>query len=384
MQKNSDITILLTLRGRHLHTLRWLWHANQIDFPYHVIIADGEVHPAIDRILSDSTTFPKLSYEYHRYTDKSYFDFYKKCVDASNKIHTKYVMMSDNDDYPIITGIEESINYLNSDVSYVAAGGRVPSFSIDGSTEISGKVFGKMRNQGFHYAYRCHGFSSFSVRDRVLDQAGNHQVLYYHVYRTQQLKTIFEEIQSHNFSDLTVHEYFSALRTATLGKVRTCPSVVCYFRQQGTSSGFSLTKDWVHHMLHSNLPKDFRMMAESIANLAEGEGSLQSFKLKEDILDSYAENLRHLLGHTMMRHRFPRLFRFKQKLLWLRNVKIIPAYFRQMIDQRKFLNDLATECRDQAKFQAYKFEFSRINASLSNDSFLAFVRGNAPDLLVKD
>ena len=384
MQKNSDITILLTLRGRHLLTLRWLWYANLIEFPYHVFIADGEVHPAIDRILSDNAKFPKLSYEYHRYIDLSYSDFYNKCVDASNKIDTNYVMMSDNDDYPIITGIEDSINYLNLEVSYVAAGGRVPSFSIDGRSEIIGQVFGQMRDQRFRYAYRCHDFSSYSKKDRVLDQAGTHQVLFYHVYRTQALRTIFDEIQEHNFTDLTVHEYFSALRTATLGKVRTNPSVVCYFRQQGTSSGFSLTRDWVHHMLHTNLPQDFRTMAESIANVVETECSIKAFELKEEILDSYAENLRHMLGHTMMRHRFPRLFQFKQRSQWVRNLRIVPAYFRQIFDQRKFLNELAIECRDQAKFQAYKFEFSRISASLSNDSFLAFVRENAPDLLVKD
>ena len=67
----DNLTILLTLRGRHLHTLRWMWHANRVGLPCHVIIADGEVHPTIDRLLSDPGNFRNLSYEYHRHHDRN-------------------------------------------------------------------------------------------------------------------------------------------------------------------------------------------------------------------------------------------------------------------------------------------------------------------------
>ena len=346
MARSNEITILLTLRGRHLHTLRWLWYANEINFPYHVIIADGEVHPTIDRLLSNRLTFPNLSYEYHRYSDASFSDFYMKCVDASKKVKTKYVMMSDNDDYPIVTGIEQSIAYLNIDASYVAAGGKIPFFSIDVRTELSNQVFGKMNAPRFTYGYRCHDLSSDFIGERVLDEARVHQVLYYHVFRTQTLGTIFEEIQVHDFSDLTVFEYFHALRTATLGKVRIAPSVVCYLRQSGTSSnssGISLLKDWVHHLLHSRLPQDFRVMALNIANAAEGQATLKANELKECILDAYAENLRHYLGHTMMRHRFPRLFQIKQNLLWIKKIRWVPFQLQKLVDQNKFWHEMSTD-----------------------------------------
>ena len=122
---------MLTLRGRHLHTLRWLWHANRIGFPYHVIIADGEIHPTIDRLLSNPATFPNLSFEYHRHCDLSLSDFYKKCTETIQKVKTKYVMMSDNDDFLIISGIQRSIEYLDNEPEYVCAGGRIPNFSTD-------------------------------------------------------------------------------------------------------------------------------------------------------------------------------------------------------------------------------------------------------------
>ena len=80
---DNSLTIILTLRGRHLHTLRWMWHANRTSLPYHIIIADGEVHPTIDRLLSDPSIFPNISYEYHRYRDLSLTDYYKKIKETN-------------------------------------------------------------------------------------------------------------------------------------------------------------------------------------------------------------------------------------------------------------------------------------------------------------
>ena len=238
-----------------------------------------------------------------------------------------------------------------------------------------------MNGPRFAYGYRCHDLSSDSIRDRVLDEARTYQVLYYHVFRTQALGTIFEEIVVHDFSDLTAHEYFHALRTATLGKVRTDPSVVCYLRQSGTSSGVSILKDWVHHLLHSRLPQDFRVMALNIANAAEGPGTLKANELKECILDAYAENLRHYLGHTMMRHRFPRLFQIKQNLLWIKKIRLVPLQLQRLIDQNKFWHEMSTDCKDHRLIEAYKSEISLIDNYLQDDSFVTFLRNNAPDFL---
>lgn len=382
MRKN-DLTIMLTLRGRHLHTLRWMWHANRIELPYQVIIADGEVHPTIERLLSDRATFPNLSFEYHRYADKTFGDFYKKCTETIRKVKTKYVMMSDNDDFSIIGGIKNSIDYLDNSPEYVCAGGGIPDFSIAPRPELSGMVIGSMTGMRFGYKHQFRDISFSSVSERVMDEINQFQPLYYHVYRTSALQVIFEEIEAHDFSDLTVHEYCMALRTVTLGKIRTHPSVICYFRQRGTSSGFSYENDWVHHLLHSQLPQDFRAMATAIAVEVERLDGTNSSVFGESILDAYADNLRHMLGHTMMRHRFPGLFKIKQKLMWLKRFRDIPVRCWLGLEDQGFWRKLSKHCDDAALLSAYKEEVRHIEATLQGDAFLAFVQANAPDLMAQ-
>lgn len=380
MKKKNDLTIMLTLRGRHLHTLRWMWHANRIGFPYHVIIADGEVHPTIDRLLSDPATFPNLSFEYHRYADKTFGDFYKKCAETIRKVKTKYVMMSDNDDFSIIAGIQKSIAYLDNEPEYVCAGGKIPGFSIVSRQELAGNVIGQMTDTRFSYKHQCRDISFSSVSERVMDEINQFQPVYYHVYRTPALQVIFEEIEVHDFSDLTVHEFYCALRTVTLGKVRTDLSVICYFRQNGTSMLSSYFKDWVHHLLHSRLPQDFRAMATAIANEVERINGTNSSVFRESILDAYAIYLRHMLGHTMMRYRFPRLFRAKQKLLWLKKLRVIPVWYQRSLEKKNFWRTLSNDCADATLLAAYKEEFGNIETTLRGDEFLTFIKTNAPDL----
>ena len=54
---------------------------------------------------------------------------------------------------------------------------------------------------------------------------------FYNVFRTEELKKIFNETAQHNFSDLTINEFFIQLRANTLGKskILNCHH---YFRQR--------------------------------------------------------------------------------------------------------------------------------------------------------
>jgi glycosyltransferase domain-containing protein len=377
---NHDLTIILTLRGRHLHTLRWMWHANRTKLPFHIIIADGEVHPAIDRVLSDPGNFPNLSFEYHRHCDLSFNDFYRKCAETARKVKTKYVMMSDNDDFLVVAGILKSIAFLEREPEYVCAGGEIPNFAVAPAPGRSGNIVGEMVDLRFGYVQGVHDIAFASVSERVMDVLNRYYVTYYHVFRTPALRLIFEEAEKHDFSDLTVHEFFCAARAATLGKVKSDPSVICYIRQTGTSMLSTYYKDWVHHLLHSNLPRDYRELAGTIAGEVERLEGRNRAEFSECVLDAHAARLRHMLGHTMMRHRFPRLFRVKRKLLWIRKVSISPPRIREYLRTRRFWSDLARDCPDQALLSQYRAELAGIAASLEGGEFLSFVRNQTPEL----
>src|SRR6516165_4890691 len=78
------LTIVLPLKGRPLFTLRFLWHANRARLPYRFLVADGEVHPELAKLLENSQkTFPALDLEYIRYPDDIDFKrYYAKMADV--------------------------------------------------------------------------------------------------------------------------------------------------------------------------------------------------------------------------------------------------------------------------------------------------------------
>ena len=372
---------MLTLRGRHLHTLRWMLHSNRTAFPYHVIIADWDVHPTIARLLSDSATFPNLSYEYHQYCDTSYSDFYSKLNDAIGMVKTRFVMLTDNDDFIIKTGITNSISFLDNNPEYVCAGGKIPNFTIIPSPEFPDLTIGEIVRIQFGYKNQTRGIEFPTASVRVMDEIERYQPISYHIHRTKTLQTVFEEFVGHNFSDLSVAEFYHALRIVTLGKVHTNPAAVCYFRQNGTSTNAMVTHDWVYNLLRGNLPQDFRAMASTIATEAMRIDEKNSSGLRDTILDAYANYIRHLLGATMMRHRFPRLFQLKQKLLLLKGLELTPRWYKRRLLESKFLRGLSNDFLDKSLLKAYRSDFNQVETTLRGDEFLSFLQANAPDLL---
>jgi hypothetical protein len=95
------LTIVMPLKGRHLFTFRFLWHANQMRLPYRFLLADGHVNEAVARRLEDGQKlFSELDIEYVRYPDDvDYSRLYAKMADVSQRVRTPYAMIADNDDF---------------------------------------------------------------------------------------------------------------------------------------------------------------------------------------------------------------------------------------------------------------------------------------------
>ena len=214
-----------------------------------------------------------------------------------------------------------------------------------------------------------------------MDVLNRYHVTYYHTFRTPELQKIFEEVERHDFSDLTIYEQFIATRAVTLGKIRSDPFIIAYVRQKGTSMLSTYYKDWVHNLLRSNLPRDYREMATAIANECELLDSQTGDHFSELILDAQAKLMRHFLGHTMLRYRFPRLFRLKHMLQSLAIFNISPKRFREQLRTRRFWELLERDCTDRTLSLQYRTELNEITVSLNGDAFLKFVGKFAPELL---
>lgn len=380
---SDALTIFLPLRGRHLHTLRWLWNANEAGLPFPVIIADGDVHPTIERLLSDPRTFPRVRFSYHRHADRSFSDFYRKCAVSLALVDTPYAMISDNDDFPLPTGIRKCVSFLEENGDFVAALGGIPGFETVPRQDGWNGVIGPLSK----LKYRCHDDGSYDPRnfdqpaaaDRVLAELRHFLSLYYSVYRTDALRTIMRELQELDFSDLLMHEFYGALRTLTLGKVGASGAYLSYWRQGNTSSGFSFETDWVDHLLKSRFPQDFQALARRISEQASS-GLEERDALEAKIYQEFAVYLRRMLAGTMMRHRFPKLFVAKQNLLRLKRPIALPRAWRIAKQEREFWRRLAQDGASAETIASQRAEMAQVGRTLDGDEFRRFVARNAPDL----
>jgi glycosyltransferase domain-containing protein len=391
----KDLTVLLTLKGRDFHTLRWLWHANKICLPCHVIVADGAPNPKIAQMLSNASVFPNLSFEYHQYNDESFGDFYKKCADALKKVKTPYVMMSDNDDFLIQTGLKSSVSFLERFSDYVCAGCGIGGFSIEQTNTGFSKVCGPVAQIGYRYSedssYRISDVAADSPKERILDELNRYRIVYYNVYRKEALSLIAEEVVAFDFSDLEIHEMYLALRTVSLGKVRLDSSLLSYLRQKETASQFAYQSDWVRHMLTSRLPQDFMSMVIKIADeaaYAEGSGAIDQFR--DELVNQYANLLRNRLAALLVRYRFPRLFAARQKIR--RVMAILKKFVSNRGSSSAYLNQISMSlARDGAACAAtdsIQLELNEILDTLESEDFAHFLKRsgflNTEDSLFSD
>jgi len=291
------LTILLAVKGRHLHTLRFLWYANKCRLPYHFLVADGAVSSTMANLLENSgSLFPHLNIEYVRYPDDvDYQAYFRKLADAASRVRTPYVMQVDNDDFLVQSGVSRCITFLAEHSEFVGISGGIGSVSLRPNRrgvlhDVVGLVEGVTFPYGHHYFPRK--FESPSVAERIATDFHGTYALYYCVFRSEAFKTVSNEIVELNMSDLQLYETYLGVRAKSLGKSRIDPSTISYIRQAGTStSARKYHQDWVNHLVHSRFTSDLDSMVGYISRfVAEQDG------VREDV---YAENFRQLYADKL-------------------------------------------------------------------------------------
>ena len=315
------LTIVMPLKGRHLFTFRFLWHANKMRLPYRFLIADGQVNVAVARRLENSREeFPELDIEYVRYPDDTnYSRYFAKMSDAMQRVRTPYVMHADNDDFLGLDGIERALDFLDENTDYVCARGRIVTFSVySGIGGSNGAVCGKFNRFYLHGDYI--DVVAPGVRER-LRQGGICHALYYAIYRTAAPVCIWREVTEIDFSDMMLHEDFYALRALTLGKVHTNKETISYYSQAGTGISYQPNLDWARHLLRSRFTSDAHAAVARISMAAaEAEGA-DAATVAEDvrvILENYYRDYLSMnyglfaqIKRTM-RKKWPRLVSYVQ------------------------------------------------------------------------
>ena len=308
-----DLTVLLITKGRNLYTIRWLYYANEIKLPYDIYIADGQPNKKINQILENKNNFPHINYKHVLYNDSSYKMYYKKIVHSIENINTKYVMLSDNDDFLMPKGINKSIDFLNLNKDYIGASGRIGFFQMSNEKIKSEKNLLGTPNFAFYNegGYNPRSINKKSILERIQMASELYNVTWYSVFRRDKFKNITKENLENNFNSLNTSEFFFHLKALSLGSIHFENNYSSYMRQIGTSSNDTSSENTISNIKNGKLIRDFYNLTYTILENKNIPKKDKAF-IKEEISiclgkHYYSINNKNL-AHQMMLNNKTRIF----------------------------------------------------------------------------
>ncbi|MFO0782198.1 MAG: TIGR00180 family glycosyltransferase [Phycisphaerales bacterium] len=128
------VTVLLTLKDRLGLTRRWLEYMRRVEWRIPVHIADGSVEQDASAVVAEfQQQNPSIPITYHRHPpDKGIKVFVAKVIHALEAINTRWVMLTDNDDFMVEEGIHRALEVLQADPALVGCRGRTVYFNQSG------------------------------------------------------------------------------------------------------------------------------------------------------------------------------------------------------------------------------------------------------------
>lgn len=290
--QGSPLTVLLTLKDRAPYTIRWLSYANQIRFPFKVLIADGGGDEGIPRRLADRTSFPHLDYEYVRYPfDATYGHYYSKIADALSRIRTPFAVMADNDDFFVVDGLQKAIAFLKTHADFSACSGHIGTFWVWDSTQS-----GHQGVYGDRIEYRSSHAPISLPQDSAVERVRAHSRrydtnTYYAVQRTTDMRTRFEALRHADLRDLFLAEFLVFFLISIAGKVKGHDAL--YLARQVNSADRSAEThqkadgSYVDRMLVPTWSRDFEQFIEVVSQALQDKERISPDEARRLARDCY-------------------------------------------------------------------------------------------------
>ncbi|WP_051185276.1 TIGR00180 family glycosyltransferase [Leptospira alstonii] len=366
-----NVTILLTLKGRPLHTLRWLWHHNRIQLPFKIVIADGGNYPEIVRLLSEPKNFPNLNYKYFRYQDNSLEDYWFKLADIITKIDTPYVMFSDNDDFILSDAVLVAENLLETHSDCIS----VCSTALNFALKDKNSEFDQLRILGDLYNFSSQGGIDYDAEDcvvRVKQFLNRSYYFFYSLTRTEAWIDIFKEVKEINFKNFDVWERFIYLSLVIKGKIifSIQPS---YLRQLGSSETHASVTPWINRLFFSDWMGDFQSMVPAIIRRAEKFTSVSNASVLDTILRKvYVDAMPMIIeNHLTMTNAYKKSF-LKKMISKAKDFSLIRRFYgRAKIN--KIFKFLKSQGLDDFQLKKVKNELDEVRQTLKHSDLYSKV-----------
>lgn len=306
-KSKNQLTVILPLKGRPKFTLRIMKFFNQTNFPYRIIIADGGSNEEIEKKLKNKKNFPNVNYSYQRFPfDSSYTDYFKKMVASLKKVKTPYATLIDNDCFPVIQGLNDSVTFLNNNKEFSSCRGQHVDFRLIPFSQV-GMLYGSSIEIDHDYFDKkdsiWRSFTKASPVERISEWSYCTSIMHYNVYRIDSLRRAWKFILKEDCCDLFFAEIALALFGLALGKTKVLPSLFI-LRQQNSPESESKAAikkmDILDRMLFEKWTKDINKLILEVTNICFKKNSNHLNKL----------NVEKKIRLALKQHYADRLFSF--------------------------------------------------------------------------
>lgn len=314
MLSSSDLlTLVLPIKGRTEFTFRVMEHLDRSRFPFKIIIADGGDDEAVSSALSLAGNFPNVDYRYVKYPfDESYSHYYRKMVSALLEVRTPYAFLIDNDCFPVIEGLHESVAFLESHPGYSTCRGQHIDFHLNSfSNSVGALLYGSSISINPDYFDRedtiWSSFESDSPLERILEWSHCMNIMSYNVHRTRTLIEAWEFLAGNDCMDLILCELATALNALACGKSKVI-DIPFIMRQQNSPDSVSRDMirkmDILDRMFVEKWTRDINQLINDIANKVSEVGtcvrSESAAQVKIALKNHYADRLYSYLAQRNM------------------------------------------------------------------------------------
>lgn len=296
------ITVLMPLKGRPRHTLRWMWHYNRIKLPFKVLIADGGSDVEIERLLSEPRNFPNLNYRYLRYDDRTVTDFYAKMVDATSKIDTPYVAFCDNDDFLLPEAILRAGQFLDANPDYVSAGGHTGGFTLwDTGSELD-HIVGDFLN--ILLLTEPYEFEDEDAVSRLKKPYSGAISFYRNVNRTEVVQRYYTGLAEIDPVNFDIWEHFHDASVLVAGRAKLLPSII-QLRQMMTSMAYASMDSLFTRIMFKNWVGEVEKAGSVCGAIAEQLGTARKDEVAEAIRRHFHDHFRTRVGGDIVKYQRP-------------------------------------------------------------------------------
>ena len=211
----SELSIVLILRDREQFTRRWLKYYLLYNSHIKLIIADGS-----ERAFFTESQYRKLPENISYFYDGPDVDIktmIRKIKKSLTLVETEFTILASNDDFYILSGLAEAVEFLKRNSDWEASAGIIRDFSLINFAEDSDNTYGKVRFGDV--LYKSTSIDDSAPLSRVSHFLLTNESFWHSVYRTKTLFSIYSDAAKTQINDLVLYELFINLKSAELGKL---------------------------------------------------------------------------------------------------------------------------------------------------------------------